>query len=327
MRGLTNQVIRRLERIEGDILAERHARVDDLALLVDLIAAGWQSVDERLAKLEERLHARAARSSTASRNVRPGLSSPRPAETSTKRLPAAGLAVELEPAAERESELARDREAETRAAAVPATRTAGRSAPASPARSRPVSATATLTSPFCAPSAEVDATARGRPMERVGEQVRDDLQHPVAVGDEHRSLAELQVVLDPAGPRLLGERRVGALAEAPHVDLLAQEREAARVELGEVEDVTDEPLEPHRLLATTSSERPRDAFVLEDALAQRRHVAADRGQRRPQLVRDRHEEVAGELLRLRQPRGHLVEPSRRAARPRCPRCAPARATS
>jgi hypothetical protein len=55
VRGLMNQVIRRLERIEGDQLAERHARVDDLALLVDLIASGWKGVDERLAKLEERL--------------------------------------------------------------------------------------------------------------------------------------------------------------------------------------------------------------------------------------------------------------------------------
>jgi hypothetical protein len=55
VRGLTNQVIRRLERIEGDILAERHARVDDLALLVDLIASSWRSVEERLAKLEEGL--------------------------------------------------------------------------------------------------------------------------------------------------------------------------------------------------------------------------------------------------------------------------------
>lgn len=53
VRGLTNQAIRRLERIEGDILAERHARVDDLALLVDLIASSWRSVDERLAKIEE----------------------------------------------------------------------------------------------------------------------------------------------------------------------------------------------------------------------------------------------------------------------------------
>jgi hypothetical protein len=55
VRGLMNQVIRRLERIEGDVLAERHARIDDLALLVDLVASGWQSVNDRLARIEEAL--------------------------------------------------------------------------------------------------------------------------------------------------------------------------------------------------------------------------------------------------------------------------------
>jgi hypothetical protein len=55
IRGLSNQVIRRLERIEGDLLAERHARVDDLALLVDLITSGWKAVDERLGALERNL--------------------------------------------------------------------------------------------------------------------------------------------------------------------------------------------------------------------------------------------------------------------------------
>ena len=52
MRGLLNQAIRRLERIEGDLLAERHARVDDLALLVDLVSSGWRGIDTRLARLE-----------------------------------------------------------------------------------------------------------------------------------------------------------------------------------------------------------------------------------------------------------------------------------
>jgi hypothetical protein len=55
VKGLTNQMIRRLERLETDLLAERHARVDDLALLVDLIASGWRSVEERLGKLEQGL--------------------------------------------------------------------------------------------------------------------------------------------------------------------------------------------------------------------------------------------------------------------------------
>jgi hypothetical protein len=55
IRGLSNQVIRRLERIEGDLLAERHARVDDLALLVDLITSGWKAVDDRLSSIEKSL--------------------------------------------------------------------------------------------------------------------------------------------------------------------------------------------------------------------------------------------------------------------------------
>jgi hypothetical protein len=53
IRGLLNQAIRRLERLEGDLLAERHARVDDLALLVDLVSSGWRGVDARIQRLEE----------------------------------------------------------------------------------------------------------------------------------------------------------------------------------------------------------------------------------------------------------------------------------
>ena len=55
IRGLTNQMIRRLERLEGDLLSERHARVDDLALLVDLITSSWKSVERRLTTLERKL--------------------------------------------------------------------------------------------------------------------------------------------------------------------------------------------------------------------------------------------------------------------------------
>jgi hypothetical protein len=52
IRGLLNQAIKRLERLEGDVLAERHARIDDLALLVDLVSSGWKGVDDRLARIE-----------------------------------------------------------------------------------------------------------------------------------------------------------------------------------------------------------------------------------------------------------------------------------
>src|SRR5207253_1155554 len=76
---------------------------------------------------------------------------------------------------------------------------------------------------------EIDASARRCPVERVGEQVRDDLQHAVAVGDEQRPLPQRELVLDVACPRLLRERRISALAERPHVDFLAEQREAASV--------------------------------------------------------------------------------------------------
>jgi hypothetical protein len=62
VRGMMNQVLRRLERIEGDLAAERNARVDDLALLVELVTSGWDSVNRRLAAIEDSLDQRRLRS-------------------------------------------------------------------------------------------------------------------------------------------------------------------------------------------------------------------------------------------------------------------------
>ncbi len=53
IRGGVNQALRRLERLEEELLAERNARIDDLAILVDLVSAGWAGVDRRLRLLEE----------------------------------------------------------------------------------------------------------------------------------------------------------------------------------------------------------------------------------------------------------------------------------
>jgi hypothetical protein len=52
VRGLSGQSIRRLERLQGDLAAERRARVEDLALLVELISTGWRGVEKRLDRLE-----------------------------------------------------------------------------------------------------------------------------------------------------------------------------------------------------------------------------------------------------------------------------------
>jgi len=55
IKGLVNQANRRLERVEQELLAERSARIDDLEVLVDLVASGWHGVDGRLQQIESRV--------------------------------------------------------------------------------------------------------------------------------------------------------------------------------------------------------------------------------------------------------------------------------
>ena len=52
IRGGVNQALRRLERLEQELTAERNARIDDLGILVDLVTSGWSGVDARLRRLE-----------------------------------------------------------------------------------------------------------------------------------------------------------------------------------------------------------------------------------------------------------------------------------
>jgi hypothetical protein len=52
VRGLTSHVVGRLERLSREVAAERTSRVEDLALLVDLVASGWRGVEGRLDRLE-----------------------------------------------------------------------------------------------------------------------------------------------------------------------------------------------------------------------------------------------------------------------------------
>ena len=69
VKGLMNQLIRRLERLEGDLLAERHARVDDLALLVDLITVRrWRTSARPIERLER---ATSYRTALGSRSAAP----------------------------------------------------------------------------------------------------------------------------------------------------------------------------------------------------------------------------------------------------------------
>ncbi len=55
VKGLSNNAIRRLENIEATIESERSARVDDLALLVELLTEGWRAMNARLGRIEAAL--------------------------------------------------------------------------------------------------------------------------------------------------------------------------------------------------------------------------------------------------------------------------------
>lgn len=57
VKGLSNNAIGRLQRLEDAIEAERHARVDDLALLVDLLVDGLKATNARLDRIEALLQA------------------------------------------------------------------------------------------------------------------------------------------------------------------------------------------------------------------------------------------------------------------------------
>ena len=155
---------------------------------------------------------------------------------------------------------------------------------------------------------ELDPAAVGRPAKRVGEEVGDDLQHAIPVGDDDgRLTVPVDPVVDLAPARLLGERAVRMVEDAAEVDLLVPDREPVRLELREVEDVPHETLEPVRLCGHDLERRLDLLRLADDALAHRLDMAANRRERRPQLVRDGHEERALELLRLGQLLDHAPE--------------------
>jgi len=52
VKGLSWNTIHRLERLEATIESERSARIDDLALLVELLTEGWRSINARLDRIE-----------------------------------------------------------------------------------------------------------------------------------------------------------------------------------------------------------------------------------------------------------------------------------
>lgn len=58
MQTLVDGLVRSLAEIRAGVNKEREERLDDLALLTELIVTGWRTVDRRLARLERALEER-----------------------------------------------------------------------------------------------------------------------------------------------------------------------------------------------------------------------------------------------------------------------------
>ena len=180
--------------------------------------------------------------------------------TSLKRLPGAGVRAKLDPAAECDRELASDREPEA--------------SPFRVLRDERLEDLRALRRRYARPGVddvdrddavrrtepELDAAAVRGPAKGVREEVRDDLQHAISVRhDDGRGLLPRQRVVDLAAARLLGEGAVGLVEHALEVDLLLPHREAMGLELGEVEHVSDQALEP---VGLGGDDLERDANLL-----------------------------------------------------------------
>ena len=261
IRGLLNQAIRRLERLEGDLLAERHARVDDLALLVELVSSGWRGVDARLERLEashDELGASRALAHVdeperrAARVLEPrrrGLALPAPAAPAARagtgfpsRRPTAARSRRRAPPRARARSAARGR-----FRPHPERRTPRRSALAG--RRRHARARCRGRRPRPAPFACASWSSMRPPsgVQRKAFESRLVITWRTRSPSETITGARLdarQPVVDLASARLLGERTVCLIEDPLEVDLLVAHREAVGLELREVEDVADEALEP-----------------------------------------------------------------------------------
>jgi hypothetical protein len=64
MGTLVEQLIRRFERVDIGVDLERHERLEDVALLTELITTGWRMVDRRLGRIERMLERAQAEAKT-----------------------------------------------------------------------------------------------------------------------------------------------------------------------------------------------------------------------------------------------------------------------
>ena len=148
-----------------------------------------------------------------------------------------------------------------------------------------------------APERELDPSAGGRVLDRVLDEVRQDLPQHVGVGGDLGEVVSGRQLDRHAGRRVGAGRLDDLERERCRVAVLDGEGEAARVEPARCEHLVDDPRQAVRLPRDHGQEPPSMVFVEVDVLAPKRHRSAvDGRERRSQLVRDRGHELALEPL-------------------------------
>jgi hypothetical protein len=144
---------------------------------------------------------------------------------------------------------------------------------------------------------DVDSDRSGPVTPGVDEEVHEDLVDLVGIGlddcGRHSADVDLDVETELVHCR---PRRLG------YVDRLADVRNAAGLNLGQEQHGVDEPVQASRLLVDRVQER--ELVLLAEqvpALRHRDREAADGGERRAELVRDRGDEPVLHSIELEQP--------------------------
>src|ERR1043166_3390594 len=150
-------------------------------------------------------------------------------------------------------------------------------------------------------------------LDRVVEEVREHLHQAHAIGEHRHRLGPLPHEREPGASGRVAHLHHLLGGERAKVERLASQHHVRPLELGEREEIVDECLEPHGLVAHHAHERLAVLGVVEPALEQRLGVAAQRGERRAELVRHvRHEILPHALQRLAL--GEVVEHEQHRAR-------------
>ena len=153
--------------------------------------------------------------------------------------------------------------------------------------------------PFSAPSATISTFAVGAAVfDRVAQQVPDDLADVAVVAAHGRQPGRddsRDVRPEPDRPLALDDRRQDPLEE----DRLAADELLAALDAGEDEQVLDEAVESLGLGRDVGDELARDGRI-ELLAAPQQHLAAavDRGDGRPQLVRQDADERVAQVVVL-----------------------------